>query len=60
GPTRQETTYRLLPAPAGKSRGVFHGSVPATRPAADFTPRIIPRFAGVSVPLEADAILWQR
>jgi len=28
--------------------------------AADYTPRIIPNFQGISVPLETDLILWQR
>jgi starch phosphorylase len=38
---------------------LYTAAVPATRPAADFTPRIIPRFPGVSVPLEINLILWQ-
>jgi len=37
---------------------VYRTMVPATRPAADFTPRIIPALSGVSIPLEATAILW--
>ncbi len=32
--------------------------VPATRPAADYTPRLIPHHSGASVPLEASFILW--
>ncbi|MCX6260648.1 MAG: DUF3417 domain-containing protein, partial [Bacteroidia bacterium] len=39
---------------------VYRTTVPATRPAADFTPRIIPALSGVSIPLESAAILWQR
>jgi hypothetical protein len=39
---------------------IYHTTVPATRPATDFTPRIIPVFSGVLVPLETTAILWQR
>jgi starch phosphorylase len=38
---------------------VYSTSVPATRPATDYTPRIIPALSGVSVPLEATSILWQ-
>lgn len=34
--------------------------VPADRPAADYTVRLIPRRDGIAVPLEADRILWQR
>jgi starch phosphorylase len=38
---------------------LYTGTVPATRPASDFTPRIIPKYPGVSVPLEINLILWQ-
>ena len=34
--------------------------VPATRPASDYTPRVVPFRNGAFVPLEADQILWQR
>jgi starch phosphorylase len=37
----------------------FRASVPATRPASDYTVRAVPSYPGVSVPLEAGAILWQ-
>jgi len=39
---------------------VFQATVPATRPASDYTARIVPQHFGVAVPLEADRILWQR
>ena len=47
---------------AGSAPGAytFRASVPATRPAADFTPRVMPRYDGVAVPLEVDRILWQK
>lgn len=35
-------------------------SVPASRPAADYTPRLIPHHPDAFVPLEAPEILWQR
>jgi starch phosphorylase len=38
----------------------YVAQVPATRPLTDYTARIIPRCAGVAVPLEVDPILWQR
>ena len=38
----------------------YRASVPATRPASDYTPRVMPRHDGVAVPLEVDRILWQR
>ena len=58
-PVRQEMTrVRQL---AGASGGyVYSAAVPATRPPADYTARIIPHCAGVAVPLEVDPILWQR
>jgi starch phosphorylase len=37
---------------------LFTGQVPATRPAGDFTPRLVPYFPGVAVPLEIPLILW--
>ncbi len=45
--------------PGGFERGCeFTAKVPATRPAADFSPRIIPYFSGAVVPLELPLILW--
>jgi glycogen phosphorylase len=38
---------------------VYSATVPATRPAADYTARVIPHCDGVAVPLEAARILWQ-
>ncbi|MDD4963569.1 MAG: alpha-glucan family phosphorylase [Gallionella sp.] len=38
----------------------YHAEVPATRPATDYTARLIPHREGVSVPLEMARVLWQR
>jgi len=38
----------------------FTASVPANRPAEDFTPRIVPFHTGAFVPLEANQILWYK
>jgi starch phosphorylase len=38
----------------------FSGKVSATRPATDYTVRVIPYNPGVAVPLEATQILWQQ
>ena len=38
----------------------YHAQVPATRPATDYTARLIPHHYGVAVPLEDAHILWQR
>lgn len=43
----------------GPSGAIYRGSVPATRPARDYTVRAVPFWPGVPVPLEADVILWQ-
>jgi glycogen phosphorylase len=48
------------PPPDASGRRVYRATVPATRPATDYTPRVIPRRAGAAVPLEAARILWQR
>jgi starch phosphorylase len=39
---------------------VYSVCCPATRPATDYTARIIPSHPGASVPLEANQVLWQR
>ena len=38
----------------------YRAEVPATRPASDYTPRLIPHRAGVAIPLESARVLWQR
>ncbi len=38
----------------------FNAAVPSSRPAVDYTPRIVPRKDDASTPLEAPQILWQR
>ena len=38
----------------------YRAEVPASRPASDYTARLIPHRDGVAVPLEANRILWQR
>jgi starch phosphorylase len=59
GPMSQEMT--LVRQLVGSVNGsVFRASVPANRPASDYTPRAVPLFAHVAVPLEAARILWQR
>ena len=44
------------------SRGgcVYRATVSSTRPATDFTVRVIPHRDGVAIPLECARILWQR
>jgi starch phosphorylase len=46
---------------AGSMGGyLFSARVPADRPAAEYTPRVVPSRPGVSTPLEANQILWVR
>ncbi len=47
-----------LPDPSG--RRVYHAEVLSTRPASDYTARVIPQRPGVAVPLEIARIRWQR
>jgi starch phosphorylase len=58
-PVREEMKCaRPLPDP---SRGcIYRATVPAARPARDYTARVIPQRSGVAVPLEFARILWQR
>ncbi|HQZ40588.1 MAG TPA: hypothetical protein PLH72_16270 [Vicinamibacterales bacterium] len=48
-------TERLPGTPGGFE---YTGQVPASRPAHDFTPRLVPFHPDASVPLEAPFILW--
>lgn len=46
---------------AGSVNGyAYKGAVPATRPAGDYTLRVVPAHPGARVPLEENHILWQR
>jgi starch phosphorylase len=59
GLIRQEMTR--VQALAGEPPGeIYRASVPAIRPATDYTARIIPHRSGLAVPLEVDLILWQQ
>ncbi len=46
---------RLVGAAGGFT---YTAVIPANRPAADYTPRLVPQHLGASVPLEAPFILW--
>jgi starch phosphorylase len=59
GPVRQEMEcIRQLAAVSGGY--AYRARVPATRPATDYTVRLIPHYTGLAVPLETARILWQR
>lgn len=57
-PTHQEMSL-VRELPGEPSTFVYHASVPSTRSASEYTPRAVPHFPGVDVPLEATEILWQ-
>ena len=48
------------PRPDAGGPSVYRATVPTTRPASDYTARVIPHRSGVAVPLESARILWQR
>ena len=58
-PVRQEMK-RVRQLPGAPGAYGYSAAVSAARPAGDYTARVIPRFDGVAVPLEAAHILWQR
>jgi starch phosphorylase len=58
-PVRQDMK-RVQPAAGATTGSTYRVRVPATRPARDYTVRLIPHHDGVAVPLEAAHILWQR
>jgi starch phosphorylase len=57
-PVRQEMSRG--PQRVGANGYTYSTRVPSTRPATDYTARVIPRFPGVGIPLEVALILWQR
>ncbi|WP_236943311.1 hypothetical protein [Hymenobacter sp. PAMC 26628] len=52
----------LVPDAAGSAEGTYHyqALVTTTRPAGDFTARLLPQYEDIAVPLEDHRILWQR
>jgi starch phosphorylase len=58
-PERQEMN-RIRQVDGVPGGYVYNATVPAARAVEDYTARMIPRFNGVSVPLEEARILWQR
>jgi len=58
GPVLADMSH--VPAQAGAAIEIYTASVPAERPAGDYTVRIVPALAGALIPLEAAHILWQR
>jgi starch phosphorylase len=64
-PNQGEEPVREAMRPGGAPSGaagecLYSAQVPASRPATDYTPRIIPWNAAAVTPLEAANILWQR
>jgi starch phosphorylase len=59
-PERQEMTLGHGQQLTDANGYIYSAQVPATRPATDYTARVIPQHDGVAVPLEAARILWQR
>jgi glycogen phosphorylase len=51
---------RVSPVAGAPGAYVYGAAVSAVRPPSDYTARVIPHYAGLSVPLEVETILWQR
>jgi starch phosphorylase len=45
---------------AGAPVSLYRGRVPASRPASDYTPRILPHHADARIPMEAAYVRWPR
>ena len=58
-PARQEMK-RIGPWAGAPGGCLYSAAASAARPAEDYTVRVMPHCDGVSVPLEAARILWQR
>jgi starch phosphorylase len=65
-PKADGAVFRQKMSPVEPPRGytgdyvLYTAAVPATRPASDYTPRVVPYHPNASVPLEAPQILWER
>jgi starch phosphorylase len=57
-PVRQE--MKAVRERVGAKGTLYSAQVPTTRPATDYTARVIPHCDGVAIPLEDTRILWQR
>jgi len=60
GAALRQEMQRLRQLIGATNAYAYGARVPASRPATDYTARIIPSRPGVAVPLEAAHILWQR
>jgi starch phosphorylase len=58
-PVRQQMK-RIRQLASASGDYVYSAAVPAGRPPADYTARVIPHYDGIAVPLEVGPILWQR
>ncbi len=57
-----ESAVQAMTGKGADAKGIvtYSAQVAASRAASDYTPRVVPYHPGVSVPLEASQILWQR
>jgi starch phosphorylase len=61
GAEAERVAMRRVRQLVGATNGyAYRASVPAVRPATDYTPRLITRHERVAIPLEEARILWQR
>ncbi len=58
-PEKYEMKF-LEQSPPDTCAAIFNIIIPADRPSADYTPRLLPQNKNVSFPLEFACILWQR
>jgi glycogen phosphorylase len=59
GPVCVEMRWERMTAEAPPHH-IYRATVSASRPASDYTARVLPEHSGVAVPLENSRILWQR
>jgi starch phosphorylase len=60
GDPAREEMKPVQPLADASGRCVYHAKASTTRPARDYTARVMPQHPGVAVPLEDARILWQR
>ena len=59
-PSLKKEMQYLEQIPQSQNGHIYRTEIPASLPISHFTPRIVPHYPDVSIPLESPQILWQR
>src|SRR5699024_7219357 len=60
GSLPEKIKMQPVSAPGNENKYLYEATVPTTRPADDYTIRLVPAYENISGPLEDNLVLWQR